>query len=237
MDEKEIIQYDIADMVMERPYKFSIDNRKFTIYPVTIGKSYLLHRLISSLEINNETLQINPFLEALRLCSEKMDIVSKIIAYHVINTKEQLFDDDYVGEIASYIKDNADVEDVAKVLLFVMTNDKVSLLIKQLGIEDEKVEQKRVLAIKNKDSNCVTYGGKTIYGSLIDLACERYGWPLDYVVWGISYANLRMLMADMITTISLTKEERKKARIRTDGSFINGDDASNIERIRAMFPD
>lgn len=237
MEDKEFIQYDIADMVMERPYPFTIENRKFAIYPVTLGKSYLIQRLVESLEINMDTLTLNPFLEALRLCTEKTDTVAKLIAYHTINDKEKLFDDDHVRSVASFIHENADIKDMAKVLLFVMTNDKVDACLKHLGIEDEKKEQRRVLSIKNRGSNCINYGGKTIYGSLIDIVCERYGWSLDYVVWKISYANLRMLVADMITTISLTDEEKKKARVRANGSFIDGDDPANIDKIRAMFPD
>ena len=40
------------------------------------------------------------------------------------------------------------------------------------------------------------FGGKTIWGTLIDAACERYGWTFDYVVWGISYNNLTLMLKD-----------------------------------------
>ena len=35
----------------------------------------------------------------------------------------------------------------------------------------------------------IAFGGKSIWGTLIDAACERYGWSYQYVLWGISYSN------------------------------------------------
>lgn len=69
---------------------------------------------------------------------------------------------------------------------------------------------------KAKDTkNQYVFGGKTIWGALIDAACERYGWTFDYVVWGISYNNLTLMMKDKITSIYLSDEERKKTHIPT----------------------
>ncbi len=65
-----------------------------------------------------------------------------------------------------------------------------------------------------KDSKgTFVFGGRTVWGSLIDAACERYGWPYDYVVWGVSYNNLTLMLKDKITSIYLSDEERKKAHI------------------------
>ncbi len=43
------------------------------------------------------------------------------------------------------------------------------------------------------------YGGRSIWGE-IDGIASRYGWSYDYILWGISHANLRMMMADAIRT-------------------------------------
>lgn len=72
-----------------------------------------------------------------------------------------------------------------------------------------------------------------LYGLLIDFACQRYGWTMDYVLWGISYVNLNMLFADAITTVYLSEEERKKLG-RGDGEVINADDPRNRDLIRRM---
>ncbi len=236
MKENELYEYNIADMVMEKPLEFYIENERFCIYPVTLGKSYLLQRLIQSLDINKENIELNPFLEALRLCENKSDTVSRIIAYYTTKTKEKLFNECYINERASYFQSNVDIADMAKLLLYVLTSDNVDSSIKYLGLDKEREDQRKVLKVKSKGSNVISFGGKSMYGTLIDAACERYGWTFDYVVWGISYANLRMLMADMITTISLTDEEKKKVHLKTK-DYIDGDNPENIDRIRAMFPD
>lgn len=48
---------------------------------------------------------------------------------------------------------------------------------------------KRARELSKKVQNQYVFGGKSIWGALIDAACERYGWTFDYVVWGISYNN------------------------------------------------
>ena len=236
MKETELNEYNIADMVMERPLEFYIEEERYNLYPITLGKSYLMQRLVSSLGINKENVQISPFLEALRLCKSNGNTVARIIAYSTIKDKETLFDDKFVSDRATHFLAMMETEDMAKLLLYILTSDKVEECIKYLGLDKEREDQKRVLRVKNKGSNVLSFGGKSLYGSLIDVACERYGWTMDYVVWGISYANLRMLMADMITTISLTDEEKKKVRLKTK-DYIDGDNLDNIERIKAMFPD
>jgi len=79
----------------------------------------------------------------------------------------------------------------------------------------------------------ITFGGKRIYGLLIDFACQRYGWTMDYVLLGISYVNLNMLFVDAITTVYLNDEERKKLG-RGDGRMANADDPKNRGLIRKM---
>ena len=45
------------------------------------------------------------------------------------------------------------------------------------------------------------------------MVCERYGWSLDYALWGISLINLNMLTNDKVVSVYLSKEESKKAAI------------------------
>ena len=59
---------------------------------------------------------------------------------------------------------------------------------------------------------------------------------MDYVVWGISYANLKMLISDAVTTIELSKEDAKALRI-SQGGTISADDPNNIDKIRSMLGD
>lgn len=43
-----------------------------------------------------------------------------------------------------------------------------------------------------------TWGGKTLWGGLIEAVASRYHWTYDEIVWGISYQNLTMLLGDAI---------------------------------------
>ena len=120
--------------------------------------------------------------------------------------------------------------------MLILTGDNVESYISYFGIDKERSERKRIASVK-KDNVGLTFGGNSIYGTLIDFACQRYGWTMNYVVWGISYANLKMLLADAITTICLTAEERKKLNIFDNKEHINADDPKNRELIKAMLED
>jgi len=60
---------------------------------------------------------------------------------------------------------------------------------------------------------------------LIELLMSKYHWTLDYILWGISYLNVQMLLADSIQVFhgdSATKGYDMK---------ISGDNPANIEYI------
>lgn len=89
---------------------------------------------------------------------------------------------------------------------------------------DEEAKRMAKVNAAKKSNNQFIFGGKTIWGSLIDAACERYGWTFDYVVWGISYNNLTLMLKDKVTSIYLSDEEMKKAHIAgANEKVINGD--------------
>lgn len=61
-----------------------------------------------------------------------------------------------------------------------------------------------------------------MWGSVFDVVITKYGWTLDYLLWGISFVNVQMLLSD---TISFIDEENE---------IINADDPRNRERIKEM---
>lgn len=225
---------DISDAIMEMPYEFHIADNQFFLYPVTLGKMYLLSRLTSSLEINKDLISINPYMEALRLCNSKKEVICKILTYHTFNKREELFNSHTIGERQKFFNDNLSIEELAQLFIIVLSKDNVDQFIKHFKIDIDKKYQEKIYKIKKKNSNTITFGGNSIYGTLIDIACERYGWTMDYVVWGISYINLVMLLNDYVTSTYLSKEEMKKNRISTDRTFISGDDPNNIAQIKSM---
>ncbi len=233
LEDGKLIDMDIADTIIERPHGFKVNQRQFHLYPVTLGKTYLISRLVECLGINLEIIKANPYMEALRICQEKKESVCRILSYHTINKKEELFDYDFVQERCNFFYKEIDNDSMAQLLVMVLSERDISAYIKHLGIDKEKEWQAKAMRAK-KDNNSLTFGGKSIYGTLIDTACQRYGWTFEYVVWGISYANLQLLLADSVTSIYLSDEERKRVNIPQDRDIINADDPANMAKIKAM---
>lgn len=233
MDSNEIIEMNIADAIMEKPVGFKIGRRQFYLYPPTLGKNYLLSRLIKALKVNKEMVSHNPYLEAFRLVTENGEIVCRLLAYHSLSKKLDIQDESKVKSRTKLFQEKLDVEELAQLLVITFTLEDVSSYITHLGIDKEQAERNRIIKVKNMSGN-LSFCGKSTYGTLIDWACQRYGWSMEYVVWGISYANLQMLMADAITSVYLSEEERKKLGITDDREIINADDPKNRELIRKM---
>lgn len=217
---------DLADAIIERPQGFQIGHRQFYLYPVSLGKMYLLARLVDSLEVKKENLKVNPFLEALRLVREKRDVVCRLIAYHTCRTKEEVFNNVLIKQRTNLLAKESD-SDITTVLIMVLQSEKTSVYIKKLGIDKEQERLHKVMKVKDT-KNVLSFGGQSIYGTLIDAACDRYGWSYDYVVWGISYTSLRLMLADCIKTITLSDKERKKVHVSIDNEVVNGNDKQAI---------
>ena len=231
MEDRELLEMNIADTIIERPVGFNIGSQQFYLYPPTLGITYHLARLFKSLEADARLISANPYLEAIRLCTEKKEIVCRILSNYTFNRKEDVFDGIKVEVRAKEFSELA-AEELATIFTIVLSGDNTEEFIKYFGIDKERLERSRIAAVK-KDNSSVTFGGNSTYGTLIDFACQRYGWTMDYVMWGISYANLKMLMADAITTIYLSEEERKLLG-RGVGEVIYADDPRNRELIRRM---
>lgn len=227
---------DIADAMIEKPHGFALGDRHFYIYPTTLGKTMLLKRHIDALGIDTEKLAVNPFLEALRVTEANKEQASRIIAYHTLKRKRDIFDNEKVQEIAEYINNEAEKEDIASLLLVVLTSDKTAQFIKHLRIDKEQDRLRQVQKVK-KNKNEFSFGGQSVYGTLLDYACERYGWTHDYILWGISYTNLQLMMADKMQSVFLADEELKHvspALLHSASERIKADDPRNKELIKQM---
>ena len=225
-EERALIDNQIVDAILELPQPFSVGEEKFFIYPLTLGRSFLLDRAMQTLNMSKVMLAIDSNMEALRLSYLHKKEMCMVIAYHTFKDKEDLVDVYKVSDRATFFEENLEEEDLAKLFVLVSKPLPYEDFINHLGIEEEKKWQRKAMQAK-KDSDAMTFGGKSIYGTLIDFACERYGWTYDYVVWGVSYINLQMLMADVVNTMYLSEKERKKARIPKDRTRISADQNRN----------
>ena len=229
------IEMDIADTIMERPHAFSVGGRRFFLYPPTLGKTYLLLRLIESLGMDAEIIKANPFMESLRLCREKKDTVCRLLAYHTIGSREDLFDGEVVDGRCKFLSENLSCEEMARLLVMTLSAGNTEEFMKYLGIDRDREELARISKLKDKDSGTLTFGGKSVFGSLILPACEKLNMTPRQVVWEISYPFLQMLLADAVTSLYLTDEERKDTRFSVRQAAISADDPANAARIMEMF--
>ena len=222
----------VADAIIEKPIRFNVGKQKYSIHPPTLGKTQILKNLYLSLDINAQLLSLNPLAEAIRISRENPDVVCQIIAYSTFNDKNSIMNTEKVFQRAKTLKEHLTTEDLATLLSLILSNDKTDEFIKYFKIDADKELREHLSRIKG-ESNSLTFGGKSIYGLLIDFACQRYGWTMDYILWGISYVNLNMLFADAITTVYLTDEERKQLGMGF-GQSINADDPANRDLIREL---
>ena len=225
----------IIDTLIERPISFSIGQKrfqKFTIYPITLGKSLIISNLINELGIEKEILNDSPLIEIMRVCSVNKDIAARIIAYAVCKSKEEVMDLEHVEKTARIFAKQS-TEDVASLINTILSHDRTGAITEFFGIDKEIKDMRKVQEAKD-GGNDMSFCGKSIWGQMIDVVCERYGWTMDYVMWGISYNNLQMLITDQVKTIFLTDEERKKVHIPPRGAKVHKAENMSVEEMKKI---
>lgn len=226
------IEIDVSDAITERPVRFSIGPQQFSLHPPTLGKMQLLKNLYLYIDIDERLYQLNTDKELLQICRTQSDVVCQIVAYSTFRSKADLLDADKVMNRARFFAENLSAEDLATLLTLILTVDRTDEFVTYFGLDKEHLKRQEISRLKG-DGSSVTFGGRSIYGLLIDFACQRYGWTLDYILWDISLVNLNMLMTDAITTIYLSDEERKQLGM-SGGGVINADDPANNELLREL---
>lgn len=227
MDEKKTnIEYDIADVVIGRPYGFSVGKKHFNLYPVTLAKMYLLKRQIDNLAIDQTILKVNPYMEAIRLVQKDRETCCRILSYHTApNTYKDLYDQRAVTIRKNLFEKELTEEELATMLIMCLTSDKSDQIMSHLGIDKERERLSSVMKVKRRsDKNNVSFGGLSVFGAFIGQLKEM-GFTTDEILYERSYAFLRLMLADKVTSIYLTDEERDQVSVLQMG----GMDASNPE--------
>lgn len=224
-----LLDMDFVDTIIDKPQGFSVGGRHFYIYPVTLGKMFIIGRLTEELDLRYEVIRTNPYIEAIRLAKYKRDTCCRILTYHTVRTKAKAFDNEFIENRTKFFVKEISDEDLATIMVLVLTWDKTPLLISHLNIDKEQQKFEKAVSVK-ENKNTLVFGCRSIYGSLIDVACERYGWTFDYVVWEISYVNLKLLIADSSKQVYLSDNELNKANISTNRQYLNGDDPEEVKK-------
>lgn len=221
----------LIDTVMERPAVFKVSGDIMYIYPLTLGKTFLLQRAMEQMKMSPQNIQRNFNIEVLRVVSEKRDVVCELLAYMTARNDYYSVFDVKSFERRKEILMSLEDSDIGAMLIVVLTLDKTKAFIRHLKIDDEQKYMSKVMKVKNKsDKNTYNFGGVSIYGSLIDSAMERYKMSKREVVWEIDYTSLRLLLADRVNSVYVTDEERGKIKVPHDRTRINGDNKEEIKR-------
>lgn len=232
-------EINISDILLERPVGFTIEEKRFYIYPLSLGKLTLISEITKASGLNMQYMVLNPLLEVQSMVERNKELAARIVAYGTCQGRD-VFDEDLVSGRASFFKENMEDGDMTTLLIAILTNDKTDKAISQLGIDDEQRRMQKVVSLTDNKHN-VSFGGSSVYGTVIDAACERYGWTMDYVLWGISYSNLRLLLADKVSQMYLNDDELKKCRglltRRSDRVNVDKNPGLAREIIKAQFKD
>ncbi len=229
MSKERFDETDIADAIMGVPRaSFEVEGKRYSLYPLTLGKALYLARFYRDLELNAAMMKEDKVSAYLMAAFSHKETACRIIAIHCADGAEAATGE-AVETMTRLFVDKMDTADIAKFLCLVENEGDPAEYIKYLKIDEDDEWRKKAIKAKSGKGTLV-FGGKSIYGTMIDNACQRYGWSFDYVVWGISLLNLRLLLADSITTIYLSEEEMKRARIPEDRTYLKAEDP----RVREM---
>lgn len=221
----------IEDSIMELPIGFTVGERHFFLYPVTLGRAYLISREREGMADNLREIFFSSSSEE-RLNYRKS--ICRIVAIQTLKSKDEIFDISALNERLEYLYHNLEDSELFSLYDMIMDSFEDSkAFVKSCGLEQDRQVLDKIAKLKEDGGN-ITFGAKTPYGAFISPACEKYGWSMEYVVWGISLTNLEMLLADASTSVYLSKEDRKKLKISTDRTIIDANDPANVERIRQI---
>ncbi len=224
----------LADAVMARPREFFIGQRRYCLWPLTLGKSLMLQRHLDALDIDYGMLSRNASLEVMRIVANKRSEVCYIIAIASFNAFSELCNSQTLKCRATLFEHELDADELAKILLVMLREPKVESLLEAAGIVKDQQEQARIARHKNRDGHTLSFGGKSIFGQLIDAACQRYGWTKEYVVWGIDLTSLKLMLADSVNTVYLSDDDIKALGLRGGRREVYGMTEEDIAKLKAM---
>lgn len=229
-----ILNEALADAVMDRPREFFIGRKRYCLWAPTLGVSLMLERHMQSIGIDAELMSRNPSIEILRLVHEKRYEVCYILAILSFRSFIELSNGNTLERRAKAFSKSLTDDEIAQLVLVGLGNIDATQMIKLSGIEEERQEQSRISEIKNKDGHTKVFGGRTMYGTLIDAACRAYGWSKEYVVWGIDLTSLRMMLADKVDSVYMSDDDMKQMGIHSTHNKKYGMTPEDISQLKAM---
>ncbi len=200
----------VRDALISRPNEFRAGGRTLRLYPVTLGTSLILSARIEALNPDMALLASDSMLEALRLCTEHPQEVAEIVATCTFARRRDILDNRKVRRRGAFLSAQASREDMATLLLLVLAPDGSEEAIREAGLDKQRQIQARIARIKQEEGSTETFGGKSLFGTLVVPACELFHCLPHTVIWEIPLAQLRLCLADRVNSVWLSEEERMK---------------------------
>lgn len=204
------LQDKITDILLALPQGVAIGGERYHFYAPTLGISMMAARYLHALDLDEHAMKMDLNAYILELvCNRRADLC-RLVALFTLSGKEEAWDVSVIERRAAQIAAHADDSELAMMLTMVLQQTDLDEIYSGCGIKSDRMRQSRIAAFKrSKGSAPEQFGGHTVFGSLLDRAAERYGWTKDYIVWGIDLASLQIMMADSVSAVFLSDDERK----------------------------
>lgn len=221
----EKIEYDFADVIIQRPHGFTVGRKHFYLYPITLAKMFLLKRIMESLNIDQNLLKLNPYLEAMRIARADRESCCQLLAYNTApNTYKDTFDNRAITIRKNFFLKEMEDEDIASMMILVLTEDKTEEFIQHLGLDKERERLSVVMEAKRKhDKNTMTFNGKSVLGTFV-AQLKEMGYTDNEILYEKGYSYLQLMLADKVVTLHVTDEEKNDIPKNMGGTFVDASD-------------
>ena len=183
------------DTLTEKIESFEIegnDKEQITLYlyPLQLGRLAMISRRLIDLDLIFDDEQMEGAVKRMwTICSEKSKEVAEIIAIATLRTQQEI--EDMLKERTKliYWSPTMDTTALTNILSTIVFYERYSLGKNAAGND-----------FPNDNSGADShYGGRSIWGQ-IDNLINRYHWTLEYILWGISWANVQLMISDALKT-------------------------------------
>lgn len=195
-------------VLLEKPLCLKIGSKRFRLYQPCLGKIMIQRRLLDDiLDEDDEGELENEMLRTLVMVEKHREKVCELLALYSFRDSKDCLDPFKTEDRAAEFME-LETADLATLLMAIFAMPTATKVIAEVGIDKEN-DRKRSLADAKDTKGSYLCGGISIYGGILDHVMQRYGWSLQYALWGISAANLQLLTSDEQVSIYLTDDERK----------------------------
>lgn len=222
-------------VLLEKPLCLKIGSKRFRLYQPTLGKLMLQRRLLKEITSDAGAPKAElPTIQTLIMVERKRQEVCELLALYSYRDSKDCLDQFRIEDRANEFMELA-TSDLATLLTAILTMPQAQQLMGELGIDEANAAKSAILSAKDTSGSMVC-GGASIYGGILDHVMQRYGWSLQYALWGITAANLQLLSSDEQVSMYLTEDERKKIppRYRQEKNIIDATDPANAAQIREL---